>query len=48
MLTYNLCDEAQPTPFDVVREVVEEWFGQNFDELFERLDVEPVGSASVA
>ena len=48
MIAYNLCDAVQATPFDVVREVVGEWFGQNFDELFELLDVEPVGSASVA
>jgi aarF domain-containing kinase len=44
----TLCDKAPATPFDVVREVVEKQFGQNFDDIFECFDVEPVGSASIA
>ncbi|TVU36132.1 hypothetical protein EJB05_18048 [Eragrostis curvula] len=44
----TLCDQAPATPFDVVRDVVEKQFGQNFDDIFECFDVEPVGSASIA
>lgn len=44
----TLCDKAPATSFDVVREVVEKQFGQNFDDIFESFDVEPVGSASIA
>ncbi|KAI0511611.1 hypothetical protein KFK09_012241 [Dendrobium nobile] len=44
----TLCDRAPETPFKVVQQVVEEELGKKFDEVFERFDVEPVGSASIA
>ncbi|KAF3436823.1 hypothetical protein FNV43_RR19576 [Rhamnella rubrinervis] len=44
----TLCDQAPATPFDVVQCVLEEEFGQSVGELFERFDVNPLGSASIA
>ncbi|KAJ6809072.1 putative aarF domain-containing protein kinase 1-like [Iris pallida] len=44
----TLCDKAPSTPFPVVCRILEEELGQNFSDLFERFDVEPVGSASIA
>lgn len=44
----TLCDQAPATPFDVVQRVLEKEFGQNVGELFERFDVFPIGSASIA
>lgn len=43
-----LCDQAPQTPFDKVQGVLEEELGKPFDDLFERFDVKPLGSASVA
>ncbi|KAL5186379.1 putative aarF domain-containing protein kinase 1 [Glycine soja] len=44
----TLCDRAPPTPFDVVKLVLENELGQGIDDVFERFDVEPLGSASIA
>ena len=44
----TLCDNAPATPFEVVRLVLEEELGRNVAEVFERFDVDPVGSASIA
>ncbi|CAM6105645.1 unnamed protein product [Calypogeia fissa] len=43
-----LCDQAPQTPYEQVRGVLEEELGESFDDLFERFDVKPIGSASVA
>ncbi|MCL7028250.1 hypothetical protein MKW94_020516 [Papaver nudicaule] len=44
----TLCDKAPGTPFEMVRLVLEKELGQSVDEVFERFDVEPLGSASIA
>ncbi|RDX57883.1 putative aarF domain-containing protein kinase 1 [Mucuna pruriens] len=44
----TLCDRAPATPFDVVKLVLENELGQGIDDVFERFDVEPLGSASIA
>ncbi|XP_057460084.1 protein ACTIVITY OF BC1 COMPLEX KINASE 8, chloroplastic isoform X2 [Actinidia eriantha] len=44
----TLCDQAPATPFDVVQAVVEGELGRSVDELFERFDTDPIGSASIA
>ncbi|PIA25184.1 hypothetical protein AQUCO_12300018v1 [Aquilegia coerulea] len=44
----TLCDRAPSTPFQVVQLVFEKEFGQSVGDLFERFDVEPLGSASIA
>jgi aarF domain-containing kinase len=43
-----LCDQAPQTPFEDVQRVLEEELGKSFEDLFERFDVKPIGSASVA
>ncbi|CAM6128703.1 unnamed protein product [Calypogeia fissa] len=43
-----LCDQAPETPYENVRGVLEEELGKSFDDLFDRFDVKPLGSASVA
>nr|XP_016501005.1 PREDICTED: uncharacterized protein slr0889-like [Nicotiana tabacum] len=44
----TLCDQAPATPYNIVRVVLEKELGRNVDELFERFDVDPLGSASIA
>ncbi|KAK7265589.1 hypothetical protein RJT34_33211 [Clitoria ternatea] len=44
----TLCDRAPPTPFHVMKLVLENELGQGIDDVFERFDVEPLGSASIA
>ncbi|KAK1572346.1 hypothetical protein Q3G72_031210 [Acer saccharum] len=44
----TLCDRAPATPFDTVRLVMERELGQSISEMFERFDVDPIGSASIA
>ncbi|XP_077253038.1 uncharacterized protein LOC143892357 isoform X2 [Tasmannia lanceolata] len=44
----TLCDRAPATPFEVVQLVLEKELGRNISELFERFDVDPIGSASIA
>ncbi|KAJ6803032.1 putative aarF domain-containing protein kinase 1-like [Iris pallida] len=44
----TLCDKAPATPFPLIRHVLEEELGQKLSDIFERFDVEPVGSASIA
>lgn len=43
-----LLDQAPQTPYEKVRGVLEEELGKSFEDLFERFDVKPLGSASVA
>jgi hypothetical protein len=44
----TLCDRAPATPFDEIRLVLEKDLGRGVGEMFERFDVEPIGSASIA
>lgn len=44
----TLCDHAPATPFDAVQLMLETELGQNVGEVFERFDVDPLGSASIA
>lgn len=44
----TLCDQAPATPFDVVQRVLEKDLGQSISEIFEKFDVNPLGSASIA
>ncbi|KAK4370076.1 hypothetical protein RND71_009551 [Anisodus tanguticus] len=44
----TLCDQAPAMPYNVIRAVLEKELDQNIDELFERFDVDPLGSASIA
>lgn len=45
-----LVDSVNPLPFEVVRQVIEEQLleGYSLDEVFEHVDPEPLGSASIA
>ncbi|XP_059444199.1 uncharacterized protein LOC132176091 isoform X2 [Corylus avellana] len=44
----TLCDRAPATPFDEIRLVLEQELGRSVGEVFERFDVDPLGSASIA
>lgn len=44
----TLCDQAPGTPSNVVRFVLENELGKSIDEMFERFDWDPIGSASIA
>ncbi|XP_021908897.1 uncharacterized aarF domain-containing protein kinase 1-like isoform X3 [Carica papaya] len=44
----TLCDRAPATPFDAIQVVLEKELGRSIGELFERFDVDPLGSASIA
>ncbi|KMS97169.1 hypothetical protein BVRB_7g178320 [Beta vulgaris subsp. vulgaris] len=44
----TLCDQAPPTPYEVVRIVVEKELGESISELFDQFDANPLGSASIA
>lgn len=44
----TLCDQAPPTPANVVRRVLEAELGQSMEEVFERFDLDVLGSASIA
>ncbi|CAM8926167.1 unnamed protein product [Rhodiola kirilowii] len=44
----TLCDQAPPTPLDTVKLVLENELGRSSDDLFERFDTLPIGSASIA
>ena len=44
----TLCDRAPATPFDAIQPVLEKELGQSVGGIFERFDVEPIGSASIA
>ncbi|VFQ93715.1 unnamed protein product [Cuscuta campestris] len=44
----TLCDQAPATPYGVIKVVLEKELGQSVDDLFERFDVLPLGSASIA
>ncbi|KAI4343655.1 hypothetical protein L6164_010977 [Bauhinia variegata] len=43
----TLCDQAPATPFHTVKIVLEKELGQSVDDMFERFDMEPLGSASI-
>ncbi|KAL6497212.1 hypothetical protein OROGR_029141 [Orobanche gracilis] len=44
----TLCDQAPANPYSVIKIVLEEELGLTVDELFERFDADPIGSASIA
>ncbi|XP_024970493.1 uncharacterized aarF domain-containing protein kinase 1-like isoform X1 [Cynara cardunculus var. scolymus] len=44
----TLCDHAPETPSNVVRLVLEKELGKTVDEMFERFEWDPIGSASIA
>ena len=44
----KLQDEVKPVPFDQIREVIEEEFGDTLDSLFLSFDPKPIASASIA
>ncbi|MFS7971613.1 putative UbiB domain, protein kinase-like domain superfamily [Helianthus anomalus] len=44
----TLCDQAPGTPSNVVRVVLENELGKTVDDVFERFDWDPIGSASIA
>ncbi|KAL8464381.1 hypothetical protein ACS0TY_034055 [Phlomoides rotata] len=44
----TLCDQAPATPYNLIKAVVEKELGHSIDELFERFDANPLGSASIA
>ncbi|CAK8562921.1 unnamed protein product [Lathyrus sativus] len=44
----TLCDQAPATSFHTVKLVLENELGLGIDEVFDRFDVEPLGSASIA
>ncbi|KAL7251911.1 hypothetical protein ACSBR1_013711 [Camellia fascicularis] len=44
----TLCDQAPATLLDAIQAVLQNELGQCVDELFERFDVDPIGSASIA
>ncbi|KAJ9568241.1 hypothetical protein OSB04_004207 [Centaurea solstitialis] len=44
----TLCDQAPKTPSNVVRLVLEKELGKTIDEMFERFEWDPIGSASIA
>ena len=44
----TLYDRALATPFEAVKLVLEIEFGRSIEDIFERFDVESLGSASIA
>ncbi|GLU12757.1 hypothetical protein SLE2022_294160 [Rubroshorea leprosula] len=44
----RLCDHAPATPFDAVQALLEKELGQSIGDIFEKFDVNPLGSASIA
>lgn len=44
----TLCDRAPATPFNTVKLVLEKELGRSIEDIFERFDMEPLGSASIA
>ncbi|XP_061366543.1 uncharacterized protein LOC133309755 [Gastrolobium bilobum] len=44
----TLCDQAPATPFHTVKLVLENELGLGIDDVFERFDMQPLGSASIA
>lgn len=44
----TLCDQAPPTSYHTVKLVLENELGMSIDDVFDRFDVEPLGSASIA
>ncbi len=44
----TLHDRVQPLPFSTVQEILKQEYGNRFDQIFESVDPEPLGSASIA
>lgn len=44
----NLRDSVTPTPFEQMKPVFEEELGKSYDQLFQDIDPQPIGSASIA
>jgi hypothetical protein len=44
----TLCDRAPATPFGDVQLMLEKELGQSIGEMFERFEMDPLGSASIA
>ncbi|KAJ9559580.1 hypothetical protein OSB04_004740 [Centaurea solstitialis] len=44
----TLCDQAPATPSNMVQLVLENELGKSVDEMFERFEWDPIGSASIA
>ncbi|KAL0311324.1 UNVERIFIED_CONTAM: protein ACTIVITY OF BC1 COMPLEX kinase, chloroplastic [Sesamum angustifolium] len=44
----TLCDQAPATPYNAIKVVLEKELGQGVDEVFDRFDINPLGSASIA
>ncbi|KAJ4757731.1 Protein kinase superfamily protein [Rhynchospora pubera] len=44
----TLCDKAPATRIEVAKQIIEKELCRGFDDVFERFDEEPVGSASIA
>ncbi|KAL1363767.1 hypothetical protein HN51_011950 [Arachis hypogaea] len=44
----TLCDQSPATPYQTLKIVLENELGQDIDDVFERFDLEPLGSASIA
>ncbi|KAL4584822.1 hypothetical protein LXL04_009432 [Taraxacum kok-saghyz] len=44
----TLCDEAPKTPSNVVRLVLEKELGKSIEDMFEKFEWDPIGSASIA
>lgn len=44
----TLCDQAPPTSYHTVKLVLENELGMSIHDVFDRFDVEPLGSASIA
>ncbi|KAI3512837.1 hypothetical protein L1887_20157 [Cichorium endivia] len=44
----TLCDQAPATPSNMVQLVLEKELGKSVDDMFERFDWDPIGSASIA
>lgn len=44
----TLCDQAPATSYHTVKLVLENELGMSIDDVFDRFDVEPLGSASIA
>ncbi|MED6135776.1 hypothetical protein PIB30_049730 [Stylosanthes scabra] len=44
----TLCDQSPATPYQTLKIVLEDELGRDINDIFERFDLEPLGSASIA
>ncbi|MED6108564.1 hypothetical protein PIB30_025387 [Stylosanthes scabra] len=44
----TLCDQSPATPYQTLKIVLEDELGRDINDIFERFDMEPLGSASIA